>query len=122
MVKRPLPRFGVELKPNGTMADYTFGEFVPADLSAIWEFIALDDIDAADRFLDAAQELFRLLAEHPELGPLWPAKSSKLKGLRYLPVRRFEKFLIFYKPRENGVNIYHVIHGSRDVQKLLDEP
>src|SRR5689334_21056280 len=104
------------------MTDYTLGELVPADLSAIWEYIALDDIDAADRFLSAVEEMFKLLAGHPELGPLWRNKSPKLQGVRFIPIRSFEKFLIFYKPRQDGVDIYHVVHGSRDLLTLLDEP
>jgi plasmid stabilization system protein ParE len=104
------------------MADYTLGELVPADLSAIWEYIALDDIDAADRFLRAAEDMFNLLGQHPELGPVWRTKSPKLQGTRFIPIRSFEKFLVFYKPRAGGVDIYHVIHGSRDLPSLLDEP
>jgi toxin ParE1/3/4 len=103
------------------MADFIFGELVPADLSAIWEFIALDDMDAADRFLNSAEEMFRLLAAHPEAGPVCFAKSPKLKGIRFLPIRNFENFLIFYKPREGGVDILHIIHGARDFQSLLEE-
>jgi len=32
----------------------------------------------------------------------------------------FENWLIFYQPKRDGVQIVHVLHGSRDIASLLD--
>ena len=52
-------------KPAANMAEIILSEFVEPELAAIWEFIAFDNLDAADRFLDAAQNTFQQLAEMP---------------------------------------------------------
>ena len=41
-------------KLAANMAKIILSEFVEPELAAIWEFIAFDNLDAADRFLDAA--------------------------------------------------------------------
>jgi plasmid stabilization system protein ParE len=41
-----------------------------ADLRAIWEYIADDNIDAADRVLDQIEQAFNTLADMPGGGAL----------------------------------------------------
>jgi plasmid stabilization system protein ParE len=36
------------------MAKFILSEFVEPELDAIWETIAIDNLDAADRFVEAA--------------------------------------------------------------------
>jgi hypothetical protein len=33
----------------------------------------------------------------------------------------FEKILLFYFPLQDGVDLVRVVHGSRDLRKLLEE-
>jgi len=39
--------------------------------------------------------------------------------MRHLPVRGFENYLIFYLPRDEGVDVTRVLHRSRDVEHLF---
>ncbi len=41
------------------MPRIVFSEYVEPELTAIWEFIALDNVEAADRFLEADQVTFQ---------------------------------------------------------------
>lgn len=41
---------------------------VRLDLKKHWRYIARDNVDAADRLLDAAEETFTTIAADPELG------------------------------------------------------
>jgi len=50
----------------------------------------------------AAHETFALLATQPDM---W--------------VKDFEKILILYLPRFDGVEILRVVHGSRNIETLL---
>jgi hypothetical protein len=43
----------------------------------------------------------------------------RLAGVRTWPVDGFEKFIIFYRTIEGGVEILHVIRGSRDFGRVL---
>lgn len=71
------------------------------------------------RFLIAAHDTFVLLASQPEMG--WTAKfrHPELKNLRVFRVRGFEKVLILYRPVENGIEVLRVLHGVRNLSRLL---
>lgn len=42
------------------------------DLDEIWDYIARDSIQAADKMIDELSSRFQLLASNPELGELQP--------------------------------------------------
>jgi len=47
---------------------YFFGQGVQVDVDEIWEYIALDDVDAADRWIAKLFDAFEMLAKMPSLG------------------------------------------------------
>lgn len=59
------------------------------DLDEIWDYIAQDDMAAADRFLDTLDEKCPLLAQYPALGRL---RSEFASNLRSFPVLGFYHF------------------------------
>jgi toxin ParE1/3/4 len=71
------------------------------------------------RFILSVHETFRLLATQPEMGWVAHLKVRELASLRAFPVTGFEKMLILYLPRPDGVEILRVIHGSRNLQAML---
>jgi toxin ParE1/3/4 len=84
------------------------------DLEEIWSFVAERDVEAADRLIDEITGRFDHLLAYPEAGR---ARHELLVNLRSLPVKRY---VIFYQPTEDGVEIFRVLHGSRDVQGEFD--
>lgn len=76
--------------------------------------------DVGHRFLLAAHDTFALLATQPDMG--WDARlrHPSLKSLRVFRVKGFERILALYLPMPDGVEIVRVIHGSRDLQGLLN--
>ena len=40
--------------------------------------------------------------------------------IRMFPVSNFDKFLIYYRPVDEGVLIIRVLHGARDIQSEFD--
>lgn len=90
------------------MSLYRIARTAQRDLDTIWCYIGGLDVRAADRWLDAVQERFHLLATHPHAGQSRPDLAPEL---RFLPV---SNYLIFYRQIENGVEIARVIHGTRD--------
>jgi toxin ParE1/3/4 len=73
------------------------------------------------RFLEAAEQAFAMLAKNPHLGPAIRFGQSELEGLRYWQIREFKRYLIFYKPSEDGVEILRVLHGMRDLERVLSQ-
>ena len=84
------------------------------DLEEIWSFVAERDVEAADRLIDEITGRFDHLLAYPEAGR---ARHELLVNLRSLPVKRY---VIFYQPTDAGVEIFRVLHGSRDVQGEFD--
>lgn len=90
-----------------------------SDLREIALVIAEDSLEAADRFLQDAENAFARLSQMPELGSARRFRRKLLKGLRLWPLPRFPKYLILYYPRENGIEVVRVVHGGRNIEKLL---
>lgn len=78
------------------------------DLDEIWEFIAADNIGAADRVLEEVRSAMHSLAAFPQMGHARSDLTSK--PLRFHPVRHF---LIAYAPDEKPLVVVAVIHGQR---------
>jgi plasmid stabilization system protein ParE len=53
----------------------------------------------------------------------WDPRSRhpSLKFLRMFRVTGFEKILVLYRPMAEGIEIIRVIHGSRDLQRLVNQ-
>ncbi len=93
---------------------------VEIDLIDCAMYIAEDNLDAAERFLDAAEATFERLASMPFVGQACEFRNPRLQGLRRWQVRGFENYLIFYRPEDHGVTIIRVIHGSRDIDAIFN--
>ena len=77
------------------------------------------DFETAERFLANADASFTDLSRNPGMGVPLSLRSPKLAGLRKWRVSGFEKFLIFYLPRPDGVSILRVLHAAQDWWTLL---
>ncbi len=95
------------------MPSFILSEFVEPELCAIWDFIAIDNPDAADRFLEAAYRTFQELARMPGMGRIRNFPQARLNNLRSFRVKDFENHLIFYSPIQEGIEVFHILHGAR---------
>jgi len=79
-------------------------------------------METADRFLAAADSTANILAGQPEGGHRIFVTKTELQGMRRFPVSDgFESMLLFYFPLQYGIDLVRVVHGSRDLQRLLTE-
>ena len=83
------------------------------DINEIWEFIAADNLDAADRVLDELLESIKKLVDFPEMG--FRREELTSKPLRFFPVR---DFLISYAPEEKPLLVVVVLHTRRNPRVL----
>lgn len=86
------------------------------DLVQIGAYIAADNPAAADRLLDKIEEMLNLLAEFPGLGR---SREEFAPSLRSIPIG---KYLLFYLPIENGIELIRVLHGARDLPAIFRNP
>ena len=96
------------------MADYFYSLEVRLDLFGIWEYIARDNVDAADRIEQEIQQAVSMLASNPELGHLRRDLTSK--PVRFWPIY---SYLIIYDPNTRPLEVVRILSGYRDVAELL---
>jgi toxin ParE1/3/4 len=82
-----------------------------ADILDIWAYIAEDSLVDADRWIDRLDESFMLWATQPKMGR--PRDELSL-GMRSLP---FGRYVVFFEPRPDGIDVVRVLHGSRDLDE-----
>lgn len=100
-------------------SDYSLDLPVPAELLEIWGYIARDNIEAADRVIDASHATFRLIAQSPGIGKRCGFRIARLQDVYFRAVEGFDNYLIFYRKTERGVHIIHVLHKARKVERIL---
>jgi toxin ParE1/3/4 len=81
----------------------------------------LDQINPglAGRFLAAVETTFSRLAEMPGLGGLCELDIPGCPDLRVFPVKRFAKYLVFYRALPDGIDVIRVLHGAQDIEGIL---
>ncbi len=90
------------------------------DLADHFVFIGLDNVDAAHRFVAAAERTIDPISEMPQMGGVRSFRNPKLAGVRSCCISGFENYLVFYRLAEDGLEVIRVLHGARDIQNLLE--
>jgi toxin ParE1/3/4 len=103
------------------MVDLIKRPIVIQDLIDHATYISLDNLDAEDRFLYAAEATFRYLAELPGIGRLSGFSNPKLAQIRQYPIKGFKKYIVFYQIHPEAVEIIRVLHGAQNLEFILDQ-
>lgn len=87
------------------------------DIQEIWGYFAheLQNLEVADRIRDELFQAMKKLGEKPGLGHFRSDLSSE--PLRFWLVRNF---LVIYRSELQPIQIVRILHGSRDIQTLLE--
>jgi plasmid stabilization system protein ParE len=96
------------------MNPYILAAAAELDLDAIWEFIAKDNLDSADRQIAALFDAFEALAQTPGMGHTRQDLTSL--PLLFWPVGTY---LVVYRVQPERVEIVAVLHGARDLPTVL---
>lgn len=91
------------------MRPYDFHPEAEADLNDIWDYIAQDNPDAADRVTNEIVSAVEALVPFPNRGHVRPDLTAR--ALRFIAVR---EYLIAYAPDEKPLWVVAVIHGRRN--------
>jgi antitoxin ParD1/3/4/toxin ParE1/3/4 len=96
------------------MADHFYSPEARLDLLEIWERIAADNVDAADRVECEIKKAVSMLAANPGLGHLRRDLTSKT--VRFWCVY---SYLIIYDPDSRPLEVVRILSGYRDVTTML---
>lgn len=86
-----------------------------SDLVEIWDYIADDSEANADGFLEKIEEKIVLLSSQPLMGR---ARVELMENMRSFPV---DRYVVFYRPLPDGIEIIRVLHGARDIPTMFQE-
>jgi toxin ParE1/3/4 len=89
------------------------------DLIELGDYIAANNISAAERFLEAVDKALEFLGAMPEIGHPWETENPRYAGIRWWIIKGFRNHLIFYRPIGEGIEVLRVVYGSRDLDTLF---
>jgi plasmid stabilization system protein ParE len=98
------------------MNKYVLSVAAELDLDEIWNYIAQDNIDAADRWVNTLFDAFSSLAQTPGMG-------HKREDLTAFPILFWPvgAYLILYLVQKELIEIVAVTQGARDIPIFLSQ-
>lgn len=96
------------------MSGYVLSADAAADLNDIWDYIAADSVDAADRLVEKLFDAFEALGRTPGMGH--SREDLTTYRVRFWPVG---PYLVIYRAERSLIEIAAVTHGSRDIPTFL---
>lgn len=84
------------------------------EIDGIWHYTLHEHgLEAADRYIDGLDQSMELALEFPEIGLDYREVRA---GYRMLPSGHH---LIFYIPRDDGIDVMRVLHERMDIRSRL---
>lgn len=98
------------------MSKFVLTPAAEGDLLKILEYLEGDNPSAILKVVDALDDAMELLADNPGIGHVRPDLTDQ--DVRFWSVF---KYLVIYHPDTKPLEIVRVLHGNRDVKRLLED-
>lgn len=98
------------------MNTYSLADEAVRDLNELCDYIAQHEPQAAHRIFDRIRQRCKLLAQFPNMGKSFNRLAPNLRG------SVVEDRIIFYYPRQDGIDVVRIISGYRDLEALFGNP
>ena len=85
-----------------------------ADLDGHALAIARDNLEAALRLYDLAAQTYEMLCDMPQMGVVYHTTKPDLAGVRYIPIKEYSRYLVFYKADGQTIDIIRILHDRMD--------
>jgi plasmid stabilization system protein ParE len=99
------------------MSQYQFTPQAVSDLFDIWNFIAADNLAAADRVEEAVFRTGTFLADSPHAERTRTDLTAL--PLRFWVVQPYADYLIVYDSETKPLQIIRILHAARDLPTVL---
>jgi plasmid stabilization system protein ParE len=83
--------------------------------------LAADVPEVAIRFRESVRRTVQSLRDYPQVGPRYSSDNPQLQNLSTWPVAGFEAIRIYYLLQEDTMHILRILHGKRDVRRILEK-
>lgn len=103
---------------NKIQSSYPTLQFTAAarnDIEETWRYVGEFGADVAEKLIRQIIEKCETLSMNSKIGR---KRNDLILNLRQFP---FKNYNIYYFPIENGVEIYRVLHSSRDNIQIFDD-
>ena len=94
------------------MSALIFAPSARQDLLDIFDYMARDNPIAAANWIDKIEERCELIARTPEFGEVRPEYGADIRS------NVVGRYVIFYRPINDGIEVVRVIAGDRDIRSL----
>ena len=94
------------------MASLIFAPTARLDLLDIFDFIARDKPNAASNWIEKIEEKCGLIATTPGFGERRPEYGLDIRS------SVVGRYVIFYRPINDGIEVVRVVAGDRDIRSL----
>ena len=101
------------------MSGYVLTPLAKADIFDIWAYVAENSEPVADRLEQAIHDACAFLAEGPLLGHTRPDLTPL--PLRFWTLIRYPNYTVVYRPEMAPLQIVAVLHGRRDILRILKQ-
>ena len=98
------------------MSGYVLSREADHDLEDLWNYIAEDSLDAADRVTTKLLDAFEALARNPGMG-------HKREDLTHYPLLFWPvgNYLVIYRGERRPIEIVAIVYGARDIPAFLHQ-
>jgi toxin ParE1/3/4 len=97
------------------MAEVRRSPRAEADLEAILEYLQRSNPAAAQRYATEFYDKAQALSLFPEMGHLRPEIAENLRSTLVWP------YVIFYRLEGGVVQIIRILHGKRDLRRIMNK-
>ena len=87
------------------MSSYSFSDEAVKDINNICDYVARQNSQAASQLFDAIRKKCNLVAGFPNMGKSYNRIAPNLRGFVV------EDYIVFYYPREDGIDIARIVSG-----------
>ena len=94
------------------MGKLTISPSARQDLTDIFDYIARDKPIAATNWIGTIEEKCKLIASAPQFGEKRPEYGADIRS------SVVGRYVVFYRPIEDGIEVIRVIPGDRDIRSL----
>ena len=101
------------------MPSFNKRAIVIQDLITIATYISMDNLEAGDRFLYAAEATFQQIAKLPGIGRISGFTHPELMQVRQYPIKGFKNYLIFYRLQVDEIDVMRFLHGAQEIESIL---
>jgi len=91
------------------------------DLISIATELAEVDEELSFRFIDRVNEAVSLIERLPGIGEPSRISNPLWKGVRRHFIKRFRKYVLYYRELDEGIELLRLVHGRRNPNEILGE-